>query len=66
MGIPYGDSDFRLGALNKLEGKEAKAAADLRTSATHARWEEFNAEQVESVIKFTRRLVRGKLAGMGV
>jgi hypothetical protein len=51
------------GVLTKLEGKEAKAASDLRTSATHALWDNFNADQVRTVIHFTRRLLRDKLAG---
>jgi hypothetical protein len=48
--------------LTKLEGKEAKAASDLRANATHAWWDRFNAEQVRVVIEFTRRLIREKLA----
>lgn len=50
------------GHLSKLEGKEAVAAGDLRAAATHARWDEFNSEQVKSVIAFARRLLRDKLA----
>jgi hypothetical protein len=52
----------RLGAIMPLERKEGTAAAALRTSATHARWTEFNLDQVEAVIRFTRRLIRERLA----
>jgi hypothetical protein len=50
------------GVLSKLEAKEAKVASDLRTSATHARWDEFGKEQVQIVMQFARRLIREKLA----
>ncbi len=49
------------GLFSKLEAKEAVAAGDLRAAATHARWEEFNGDQVRIVIAFTRRLLRDKL-----
>lgn len=48
--------------LTKLEAKEAKLASDLRANATHAWWDRFNADQVQVVINFTRRLLREKLA----
>jgi hypothetical protein len=48
--------------ITPLERKSATAAAGLRTSATHARWEEFAAADVEEVLRFTRRLIREKLA----
>jgi hypothetical protein len=47
--------------LTALERKEGITAAGLRTSATHARWDEFDADQVESVLRFTRRLLQEKL-----
>ncbi|HYH21458.1 MAG TPA: hypothetical protein VD995_22855 [Azospirillum sp.] len=49
------------GVLTKLEAKEALAAAGLRNEAAHAAWDEFENEQVRSVISFTRRLIREKL-----
>lgn len=49
------------GVLTKLEGKEARACAEVRAKATHALWHEFNAEQVDVVIRFTKRLIREKL-----
>jgi hypothetical protein len=47
--------------LTPLERKEGITAAGLRTSATHARWDEFDAAQVQTVLEFTRRLLREKL-----
>jgi hypothetical protein len=52
----------KVGAITPLERKEGTAAAALRTSATHARWAEFTLDQVEAVIRFTRRLIRERLA----
>lgn len=47
--------------ITPLERKECTTAAGLRTSATHARWAEFDDDQVKTVLAFTRRLLRGKL-----
>jgi hypothetical protein len=47
--------------LSKIMGKSAVAAADLRTSATHARWDEFTLDDVAPAIAFTRRLIRDHL-----
>jgi hypothetical protein len=47
--------------LTSLEAKEARAAAGLRTSATHALWSEFTADQVRATVTLTRRLIREKL-----
>ena len=47
--------------LTSLERKEGTTAAGLRTSATHARWDEFDGNQVKTVLAFTRRLLREKL-----
>jgi hypothetical protein len=47
--------------LTPLERKEGTTAAALRTSATHARWTEFESDQVKTVLAFTRRLLRDKL-----
>jgi hypothetical protein len=52
----------KAGALTPLERRECDLAAGLRTSATHARWEEFDARQVETVLSLTRRLMSEKLA----
>jgi hypothetical protein len=52
----------KVSAITPLERKECTAAAALRTSATHARWEEFDTGQVQTVINLTRKLIREKLA----
>jgi hypothetical protein len=36
---------------------DARAAAGLRTSAAHARWEEIQLSDVNPVIEFTRELM---------
>lgn len=48
--------------ITGVEGKRAKAAADVRTQATHARWAEFNASDVRATIDFTREFIRKHLA----
>ena len=50
------------GVLLPIDRADCTTAANLRTSATHARWEEFGEENVKSVLAFTRRLIREKLA----
>lgn len=45
------------GILSNIEAKRARAAAAVRTSATHARWSEFGKNDVESCIHFTRQFV---------
>jgi hypothetical protein len=52
----------KAGVITPLERKEGTTAAALRTSATHARWDEYKADQVETVVRLTRRLLREKLA----
>ena len=49
------------GKMTSIESKEAKVCADVRAKATHALWNEFNKSQVETTIKFTRRLIRDRL-----
>jgi len=49
-------------ALTPLKAKRARAAAGLRTSAAHARWEEFEVADVGPVIEFTRELLEAHLA----
>lgn len=48
--------------LTALKAKRARAAAGLRTSAAHARWEEFEIRDVGSVIEFTRELIEVQLS----
>jgi hypothetical protein len=45
------------GVLLDTEAKRARAAAGLRTSATHARWDQFGKGDVEACIHFTRDFV---------
>jgi hypothetical protein len=47
--------------LTGLKAKRSRAAAALRTSAAHARWEEFDAEDVRPVIDLTRELLEAHL-----
>ncbi len=43
--------------LSKADARHARSAAALRTSATHARWDEFNRHSVDACIRFTRELL---------
>ena len=47
--------------LTALKAKRARAAAGLRTSAAHARWEEIQLGDVRPVIDFTRELMAAHL-----
>jgi hypothetical protein len=47
--------------LTALKAKRARAAAGLRTSAAHARWEEFEIGDVTPVIEFTKELIAAHL-----
>jgi hypothetical protein len=47
--------------LTALKAKRARAAAGLRTSAAHARWEEIQLTDVKPVIEFTRELMAAHL-----
>jgi hypothetical protein len=43
--------------LTPIKAKRARAAAAVRTSATHARWEEFTEHDVEAAIRVTEELI---------
>lgn len=45
----------KMNALTEMKAKRARAAAGVRTSATHARWEEFTEGDVEAAIASPRR-----------
>ncbi len=47
--------------LTALKARRARAAEGLRTSAAHARWEEFEISDVAPVIKFTKELIAAHL-----
>jgi hypothetical protein len=47
----------KLDVITELKAKRARAAAGLRTSAAHARWEGIQLSDVNPVIEFTRELM---------
>jgi hypothetical protein len=49
------------GDLSAIKAKRARAAAHVRTKASHAQWDEFGLEDVEAAIVFTRELIESKL-----
>ena len=51
-----------IGVLNQAKAKRARAAAHVRTKASHAQWDEFDSHDVESTIEFTQELVESHLA----
>jgi hypothetical protein len=51
----------RRDVLTGLKAKRARAAAGLRTSAAHARWEEIDLGDVSPVIELTRELIAAHL-----
>ena len=44
--------------LSGVKAKRAKASADVRTQATHAKWDEFELSDVKATIDFTRELIQ--------
>ncbi len=51
------------GELSAVKAKRARVAAHVRTKASHAQWDEFEANDVQATIEFTRELVSSKLDG---
>ena len=51
------------GGISAIKAKRARAAAHVRTKATHAQWDEFEFEDVRATIAFTRELIVSKLDG---
>jgi hypothetical protein len=47
--------------ITELKAKRARAAAGLRTSAAHARWEQIQLGDVNPVIEFTKELMAAHL-----
>lgn len=47
--------------LTDTKAKRARAAAHVRTKATHAQWDEFDLSDVRACIEFTRELVASEL-----
>lgn len=52
----------KIGVLDQLKAKRARVAADVRTKATHAQWDEFSISDVRTVIEFTEQLIAENLA----
>lgn len=52
----------RMGLLTAIKAKRARAAANVRTKATHAQWDEFDISDVRSTIEFTEELISSVLA----
>jgi len=50
------------GHLSDVKAKNARGSAGLRTSATHAQWDEFDAADVQATIKLTRDLITDLLS----
>lgn len=51
------------GAISGVMAKRCRVAADVRTKATHAQWNEFEMGDVEATIAVTDKLVLAKLDG---
>jgi hypothetical protein len=53
----------KAGEITDVKAKRARAAAHVRTKASHARWDEFELGDVVATIHFARELVTTKLDG---
>jgi hypothetical protein len=51
----------KIGVLSEVKAKRARVAANVRTKATHAQWDEFTASDVEATINFTDEIVSPQL-----
>ena len=51
------------GAISGVMAKRCRAAADVRTKATHAQWDEFDTGDVQATVAVTDELVLAKLDG---
>src|SRR5450830_1889360 len=51
----------KIDAFTEAQAKWARAAAHVRTKATHAQWDEFSRKDVERAIDITRELIREKI-----
>lgn len=50
------------GAFTQAKAKRARAAGHVRTKASHAQWDEFDADDVSSAIEFTHEVTSSHLA----
>jgi len=48
---------YKINILTDTQAKRARAAASVRTKATHAQWDDFTLNDADSTIRFTRELV---------
>jgi hypothetical protein len=53
----------KAGVLTSVQSKFARAAAGVRTQATHAQWDNFEARDVHRTIDLTKQLISTKLDG---
>lgn len=63
-GVPLDELISELAKRGDLSGvgaKRARAAAHVRTKASHAQWDEFELSDVKAAIEFTRELITSKL-----
>jgi len=51
------DQLVKSGILTQVKAKRVRVAAHVRTKATHAQWDEFEIEDVNTTIEFTEELV---------
>lgn len=51
------------GHLSGVKAKRARAAAHVRTKASHAQWDEYELDDVKATIEFARELISSKLEG---
>ncbi len=51
------DALVKAGTLTQVKAKRARVAAHVRTKATHAQWDEFELEDVNTAIDFTEELI---------
>jgi len=51
------DALVKTGVLTQVKAKRARVAAHVRTKATHAQWDEFEIEDVNTTIAFTEELI---------
>ena len=52
---------FRSEILTGTKAKRARVAADVRTKATHAQWDEFDLADVSATIDITQELISVQL-----
>ena len=51
------DQLVKSGILTQIKAKRARVAAHVRTKATHAQWDEFEIDDVNTTIEFTEELI---------